>query len=228
MNLCFDVDGPIIDVTDRYYRAYLESLKGSDLNNIKILTKEDYWNLKQNRITDIEIGILSGLTINKSKDSAELRRNLTFKHEYLDQDKLYDDVIKTFDYLKSQKIIFYIVTLRRKKQLLYAIKQFKLDKYLGTERLFCIPDDHKFTNDLQEKYIMLVTSVNNQKLDPQDTWIIGDSDTDIHAGRLAKFGKVIAISRGIRSTEQLAVLKPDLTVSNLSEVMSLINNPILT
>lgn len=228
MNLCFDVDGPIIDVTDRYYRAYLESLKGSDPNNIKILTKEDYWNLKQKRVTDLEIGILSGLSINESKDSAELRRNLTFKHEYLDQDKLYDDVTMTFDHLKSQKITFYIVTLRRKKQLLYALKQFKLDKYLGTEKLFCIPDDHKFTNDLQEKYIMLVTSVNKQKLDPQDTWIIGDSDTDIHAGRLAKFGRIIAISRGIRSIEQLAALKPDATVSNLSEVISLINNPVLT
>ena len=223
MNLCFDFDGPIIDVTDRYYRAYLESLKDTSIHKAQILSKEIFWKLKQSRITDFEIGILSGLSINESKKSAELRKDLSFVQEYLALDKLFDDVYKTFDYLKSNNMIFFIVTLRRKKQLLYAIKQFKLEKYLSNENLFSINDDHKIQNDIQEKYILLVSAINKLGLNSNDTWIIGDSDTDIHAGRLAKYGKVIGIHRGIRSKEQLEILKPDYLVSNLSEITNLLS-----
>ncbi|OGI18470.1 MAG: hypothetical protein A3B68_06920 [Candidatus Melainabacteria bacterium RIFCSPHIGHO2_02_FULL_34_12] len=220
MNLCFDFDGPIIDVTDRYYRAYLESLKGSDTN---LLPKEVFWGLKQRRVSDLEIGLLSGLTINQAKESSENRKDLSFKNEYFALDKLFDDVLKTFESLKSEGITFFIVTLRRRKQLQYAIKQFKLEKYLSSEYLFPLPDDHRVTNDIQEKYIELVNAVNKLGLDANDTWIIGDSETDIHAGRLAKYGKIIGITRGIRSKEQLEVLQPDYLINNLSEILSLSN-----
>ena len=222
MNLCFDFDGPIIDVTDRYYRAYLESLNNTSINKSGILSKEVFWKLKQNRISDLEIGILSSLSLGESRDSAEPRKDLSFKHEYLALDKLFDDVYKTFDYLKSKNINFFIVTLRRKKQLAGAIKQFKLDKYLSTEKIFSLPDEHKIQNDIQEKYILLVNAINKLALNPQDTWIVGDADTDIHAGRLARCKKVIAISRGIRSKEQLEILKPDHLITSLLELSNLI------
>ena len=221
MNLCFDFDGPIIDVSDRYYRAYLESLKGSSINKTQILTKEEFWKLKQNRVTDFEISLFSGLGVNDSKSSAEARKTLSFKAEFLEQDKLFDDVYKTFEYLKSKKITFFIVTLRVQKQLNHAIKQFKLDKYLDDDSFFCINDGHKVINDIQEKHILLVSAMNKFDLTPQDTWIIGDTETDIHSGRLAKYGKVIGISRGIRSKEQLEILKPDYLVNNLAEVISI-------
>ena len=221
MNLCFDFDGPIIDVSDRYYRAYLESLKGTSINKNQILTKDLFWELKRNRTTDFEIGLLSGIGTHDSKTSAEARKELSFKTEFLEQDKLFDDVCKTFEYLKLKKITFFIVTLRRKKQLAHAIKQFKLDKYLDHECFFSVNDDHKIINDIQEKHILLVSSINKLSLSPQDTWIIGDSETDVHAGRLAKCGKIIAIYRGIRSKEQLAILKPNYLVNNLTEVMSI-------
>ena len=221
MNLCFDFDGPIIDVSDRYYRAYLESLKCTAINKNQILTKDIFWKLKQNRITDFEISLLSGLGINDSKDSAEVRKDLSFKTEFLEQDKLFNDVLKTFELLKSKKITFFIVTLRRKKQLDYAIKQFKLDKYIDHECFFYINDEHKITNDIQEKYILMVNALNKLDLAPENTWVIGDTETDIHAGRLAKYGKAIAISRGMRSKEQLEIIKPDYLVSSLTEVISI-------
>ena len=220
MNLCFDFDGPLIDVSNRYYRAYLESLKGTNTDKNKILTKEEFWKLKRSRITDFEISLLSGLGVNDSKSSAEVRKELSFKTEFLEQDKLFDDVYKTFDYLKSKKIPFFIVTLRNEKQLNYAIKQFKLDKYLSDDRFFCVKDGYKIVNDIQEKYILLVNAINKLDLSSQDTWIIGDTETDIHSGRLAKYGKTIGILRGIRAKEQLEVVKPDYIVNNLSEVIA--------
>ncbi len=221
MNLCFDFDGPIIDVSERYYRAYLGSLKGTNSNKNQILTKEVFWDLKRNRITDFEISLMSGLGTNDSKSSAEARKELSFRTDLLELDRLFDDILKTFEYLKSKKITFFIVTLRRQKQLLHAINQFKLSKYLDDDHLFCLNDNHKITNDIQEKQILLVSALNKLDLSAQDTWIIGDTETDIHAGRLAKYGKVIGISRGIRSKEQLEILKPDYLVNNLTEVISI-------
>lgn len=225
MNLCFDLDGPIIDVSDRYYRAYLESLKESKAQKLQPLKKEDFWALKQKRITDLEVGIMSGLTINESLNSAEFRRILTFKTEYLAQDKLFEDTQAAFEYLTSEKKFFFLVTLRRRSHLDKCIKQFKLNKYFGGERLFSIPDDQIVTNDIQEKYVLLVNALHKLGLDPAETWLIGDSDTDIHAARLARYGKVIAICRGIRSKEQLEILKPDYIVENLKEIVRLCTCP---
>lgn len=222
MNLCFDLDGPIIDVCDRYYRAYLESLTGADVKPEQILRKEDFWKLKQNRVSDLEISVLSGQSIQDSKSSGELRKALSFKSEYLALDKIFNDVYKTIDFLKLQTIPFLIVTLRRKSQLDYAIKQFKLNKYLVNERFFSRTDDQKSQNDIHEKYLLLASAINSLSLNPHDTWMIGDSETDIHSARLARFGKIVSISRGIRSKEQLTVLKPDYIVNNLSEVVDLI------
>ena len=212
-------------MSDRYYRAYLESLKGA--NNCSLLSKEDFWALKQNRVTDFEIGLLSGLGINESKYAADLRRNLTFKDEFLQQDKLFSDVTKVFEYLKSQKITFCIATLRRRKHLFHAIKQFKLNKYLDEHNVFSVTDSHKISNDIQEKYIMLVSALNKLELLPNETWFIGDTDTDVHAARLAKLNKVIAISRGLRSKEQLQLLKPDYIVSGLEEVVGILKQTLV-
>lgn len=222
MNLCFDLDGPIIDVTDRYYRAYLESLIGTTAIQEQILTKEDFWKLKQNRISELEIGIISSLSISDSISLIETRKALTFKQEYLYLDKLFDDVFDTFEYLKSNKITFLVVTLRRKKQLVSAVKQFKLNQYLPGDRFFSLVDDQKITNDIQAKHLLITTAINRLHLEPTETIIIGDSDTDIHASRLARLGKVVAISRGIRSKEQLKILKPDHLIENLKELLDII------
>lgn len=221
MNICFDLDGPIIDVSDRYYRAYLESLKGTDSKKPQVLSKEHFWNLKQSRISDFEIGILSGLSLKESAVSAEQRKDLTFMSEYHSLDKLFSDVSKTFEYLKENNSTFFIVTLRRRKHIEQAIKELKLNKYIGAESIFCLENNHKFTNDIQEKYILLVNAINRLELDPYETVIIGDSETDIHAGRLARYRKVAAITRGIRSKEQLEILKPDFILNSLTEIVNL-------
>jgi len=220
MNVCFDLDGPIIDVSDRYYRAYLESLKGFDIDKSYILTKDKFWQLRQNRVPDSEIGLLSGLTIKEAKESAELRKGLTFKTEHLVLDKLFNDVYETFDYLKSKSITFFIATLRRRSQLDIAIKQFKLSRYFPERNLFSLSNEQKVQEDIQEKYILFFNAINTLGLNPLESYVIGDSDTDIHAGRLAKYKKVVAITRGIRSKEQLEILKPDHIVSNLKEFLS--------
>lgn len=194
-----------------------------DITKDQILSKEDYWNLKKNRISDTELGVMSGMTASEAKQSAEARRILTFHDEYHNLDKLFDDVPETLNHLKSKGIKCFVATLRREKHLRMAIKQFKLDKYLNPSFMFCMPDEKRSEGDVYEKYNLLFTSISKLGLNLHETWMVGDSDTDVHAARLAKYKKMVAINRGIRSTEQLKMLKPDHIISNLKELRELIS-----
>jgi phosphoglycolate phosphatase-like HAD superfamily hydrolase len=224
MNICFDFDGPIIDVSERYYQAYIESLKGIEKSKLNILEKSVFWELKKNRISDFEIGLMTGLTLNESVETAELRRSLNFKTNLFIHDKLFSDVSEVFTELTKRNIFFFIVTLRRNSHLNYAIKQFKLNKLIVPEKAFSVEDKKDFTNDIQEKYVLLVNAFNKLGIDQKETWMVGDSETDIHAGRLAKYSKVIGIARGIRSREQLETLKPDNIINSLTEIIGLLNS----
>lgn len=165
---------------------------------------------------------MTGLTVKEARKSSERRKQLTFKMDYHHLDKIFEDVASTLDKLKKHNIPFFIVTLRRKSQLQTAIKQFKLNKFFNEKQLFCIADSKDFQGDILEKYNMLFDAVDRHGLIPQETWIVGDSEVDIHAGRLARYGKVVGISRGVRSEEQLKALKPDHVISNLKDILNLI------
>lgn len=204
-------------MSDRYYQAYLESLHGMGSEGEQVLTKEEFWKYKQNRVSDIEIGILSGLTMGEAKRSAELRRRFNFDDNLLQFDRLFDDVESTLKFLKSNRIKIFIATLRKEPQLISAVRQFKIDRYVDFRHLFALKVEEQIQNDIQNKCGLFFNAVKELGLNLHETWVIGDSDTDIHAGRLARYAKVIAITRGIRSKEQLKLLKPDLLVQNLNE-----------
>lgn len=221
MNICFDLDGPLIDVSDRYYRAYLESLKGLGINEQQILNKAVFWELKRSRVTDIEIGLLTGLTIKEAKQSADSRRVLSFKTEFLTLDKLFSDVYDVLNKLKSKDITIFLVTLRRKSQLYFAVKQFKLNRYFHDSFLYALDEDVEFQGDIHHKYMLLFNATKQLALNPANTIIVGDTETEIYAGRLAGYGKTISITRGMRSREGLHILNPDYIIDDLSGLLSL-------
>ena len=70
MTVFCDLDGPIVDVSDRYYATYQQGLadtqaaylaRGISLN-LQILSKQQFWQMKQNRVPDAEIAKSSGLS----------------------------------------------------------------------------------------------------------------------------------------------------------------------
>src|SRR5690349_18472060 len=69
MTIFCDFDGPIVDVSDRYYSTYQLALTDTQLCYqtagvtlpIQILSKDQFWQMKQDRIADVEIAMRSGL-----------------------------------------------------------------------------------------------------------------------------------------------------------------------
>jgi phosphoglycolate phosphatase-like HAD superfamily hydrolase len=64
MRIITDFDGPIMDLSDRYYHVYqlcLAQVKSPD-RSINLLTKSEFWAQKRALVPEIQIGIESGLT----------------------------------------------------------------------------------------------------------------------------------------------------------------------
>ena len=65
-----DFDGPIVDVSERYYRTYRQGLLAirslaESASALKLaltpLSKEQFWQMKQSRVADVEIAARSGV-----------------------------------------------------------------------------------------------------------------------------------------------------------------------
>jgi phosphoglycolate phosphatase len=70
MTVFCDFDGPVVDVSDRYYSTYYQALTDTDrvycqrgvCLPLQILTKQQFWQMKQERVADREIARRSGLS----------------------------------------------------------------------------------------------------------------------------------------------------------------------
>jgi phosphoglycolate phosphatase len=64
-----DFDGPIVDVSNRYYTTYKVALAETQASYqaqgislpIQRLSKQQFWHMKQDRVPDVEIAMRSGL-----------------------------------------------------------------------------------------------------------------------------------------------------------------------
>lgn len=77
LRIITDFDGPIMDVSERYYRVYqvcLEQVRRPG-QPVKRLSKAEFWQLKRAQVPERQIGQLSGLDELQSQDFARMRRN---------------------------------------------------------------------------------------------------------------------------------------------------------
>ena len=48
----FDLDGPILDVSEKYYKVYADILSQK---GFRVLSKTEYWDAKRNKIPEYDI-----------------------------------------------------------------------------------------------------------------------------------------------------------------------------
>ena len=212
-----DLDGPILDVSEKYYRAYAYSLK--ELGG-RVLDKDEYWVLKRLKVSDYEI--LSKTSSEHLLDEFQARRNqLIETKEMLVLDSIWQDLWNTYETLFS-KVPTVLVTLRTDSEM----TNWQL-KNLGIDSWFCSILSHPAAGvsdgrwkikvnliknisfkkkALPKKYYTLYTTKN---IKSKDCVFVGDTETDIMAGKQLGM-KTIGISFGIRARELLSPLKPDL------------------
>jgi phosphoglycolate phosphatase len=201
MKIFLDLDGTILDVKFRCYSVYSDLLLWKGYRCLDI---EEYWTWKREGISESEI--VSKTTPPTFVESyLEERTVLMWAMEYLILDTVFDGV---YDILNRWSDVhdLYLVTLRRDRDILDSqLHFFNLYSYFKAI----------YNDSLGEKE--KVNLIKHEIFNPSNCVIVGDSETDIKAGKVLGI-QTIALTSGVRSENVLAKLHPDVLVKNISQV----------
>ena len=211
-----DFDGPIMDVSERYYQVYLYCLK-KILNSeqpIKTLPKSEFWELKRSQIPEKEIAKLSGLEDDQQAVAfAHLRRSTVHTNPYFEYDRLIENAVTALEKAQSADIDLAVMTMRRRRELEPVLDQYNLRRFFPKENIFCLSDDYVKTADIQDKpKLMQRAQITLQKVHQQ--WMVGDTEADIISAQSYNI-PAIAVLSGIRNQTQLEKYKPTQIVPDL-------------
>jgi phosphoglycolate phosphatase-like HAD superfamily hydrolase len=222
LRLITDFDGPIMDVSDRYYCVYQYCLENSKRpeQSIHQLSKAQFWELKRARVPERKIGIISGLDEEQAQKFARLRRETVHTLPYLKHDKLISGAVETLKKLQHLGIDLVVMTMRRERELEAAFQQYDLARFFPRDRCYCLSNDYVKTSDVQDKPLLMERAL-TELPSAADVWMIGDTEADIVAAKTHKV-KVIGVLSGIRDRPRLESYQPDLIVNNLSEAVAAI------
>lgn len=205
MNIYFDLDGTILDISERYYLIYKKVMEEFNAN---FLLKDKYWQLKREKTSVAKILKETSKNIGKvqyQKRGAQLIEDKRF----LKYDKTFPEVYKVLDDFKKKHRLI-LVTLRRfLENLNWELVRLKLTPYFDT-LLIC----QEGKPNWQAKANLIKNDLNFSK---KDSIVIGDTEIDILAAQQLQI-KSIAISRGMRTKEFLLRFKPDFIVDSLLEI----------
>ncbi len=145
-----DFDGPIMDVSERYYQVYLYCVQKIRQQNqaVKVLLKDEFWELKRSQVPEKEIAIISGFeSENQAIAFAHLRRATVHTNPYFDHDRLIPSAIPALEKVQQAGIDLALMTMRRRRELEPVLEQYNLRRFFQGDRIFCLDDDYVKTVD---------------------------------------------------------------------------------
>jgi phosphoglycolate phosphatase len=222
-----DFDGPIVDVSDRYYSTYHLALTDtaefySELSThifnhdrLTVLTKTQFWQMKQDRTPDREIAFQSGLDGEKIDFFLQRVIEIVNCTDLLHQDKIQPGVTWALGLLRAQGCKLILVTLRDRDEAIRILEQHGLRQLFsgiyGTDN-----SQAAYQNYSQLKTKLLAQAMREHQVTQEnsDSWMIGDTEADLLAG-IAMEIPTIALTCGIRSRQKLSPFKPTLIKDDL-------------
>ncbi len=220
LRLITDFDGPIVDVSQRYYRVYQLCLEKTQRpgQTVQELSKAEFWQLKRSRVPEKQIALNSGLDEVQAQEFTQLRRQTVHTQPYFEYDTLIPGAVEALLKIQQSGIDLAVMTMRRVRELDYALKKFDLGQFFPENRCYCLSNDYVKTRDIEDKPLLMTRAL--EELPPvADTWMVGDTEADIAAAK--KHGiQVMAVESGIRDRTQLEIYHPDFIVENLSSAVN--------
>lgn len=226
-----DFDGPIVDVSDRYYSTYCQGLIA--VQNIigdftpHFLSKSQFWSMKQERTPDREIAMRSGLQGEQIDFFLQQVSQIVNQPDLLHQDTLQPGVRHALSLLHKQGARLVLVTLRRQSQAAEWLEREGLAHWFS-EIHGTSDDSFAYGNLAQHKTALLHRAIaqcpwGNADAIGASACMIGDTEADILAGQATGI-PTIALTCGIRSQAYLQSFQPTAIHANLvSAVYDLLN-----
>lgn len=214
-----DFDGPLVDVSERYYSTYKLALtqtcdhyrfEGETLFP-QLLSKQQFWKMKQERVCDLEIALRSGLREQHFPFFLQQVHQLVNQPVLAQKDRLHYGVNWALALLHSQGLRLVLVTLRCHAQVTQILQNY------GLKRLFqaiYTTSDYQaaYPNNTERKTQLLQQALASQT--HSCAYMIGDTEADILAAKA--FGiPAIALTCGIRSPSYLQQYQPQYICSDL-------------
>ncbi len=225
LRLITDFDGPIIDVSERYYRVYqfcLEKIRRPD-QAVQELPKAEFWELKRKRVPEKQIALNSGLDEAQAQEFSQLRRQTVHTQPYFEYDTLAPGAVDALLKIQQAGIDLAVMTMRRVRELDYAFQKHDLARFFPENRCYCLSNDYVKTRDIEDKPLLMARALAELPA-AADTWMVGDTEADITAAKNHGV-KVMGVECGIRDRTQLELYHPDLIVKDLSAAVDLILEP---
>ncbi len=205
-----DFDGPIMDVSERYYQVYLYCLEKirKPTQLINILSKSEFWELKRSQVPEKEIATISGFEDEERAIAfAHLRSATVHTEPYFKYDRLIKNAVKALEKAQDTDIDLAVMTMRRRRELDPILDKYNLRRFFTIDHIFCLDDDYVKTIDTQDK-LKLMQSAQATLPVAEHQWMIGDTEADIIAAQSHNI-PAIAVLTGIRSYTQLEKYKPN-------------------
>jgi phosphoglycolate phosphatase-like HAD superfamily hydrolase len=222
LRLITDFDGPVMDVSERYYQVYLyclEQVRRSQ-QSIQTLSKEKFWALKRAKVPERQIGFLSGLDAGQADRFVKLRRQNVHSLPYLHHDRLLPQAKANLQFLQQQGIDLVVMTMRRTRELNAAFEKYDLEAFFPENRRYCLADGYIKTTDVEDKPKLMARALAELPA-AGETWMVGDTEADIIAAQRHQI-PVIAVLSGIRDRERLLAYSPDRIADSLEAAIDLI------
>ncbi|NEP16026.1 MAG: HAD family hydrolase [Leptolyngbya sp. SIO4C1] len=227
-----DFDGPIVDVSERYYRTYrlgLSALQtiyqtqhGKDLP-IEPLTKKQFWQMKQTRVPDAEIAARSGLPDDAIEPFLQQVAQLVNHPHLLRWDTLQLDAAQAIQQIKQSGVRLVLVTLRQPEQVQAFLEAHSLSQHV--DQIFGASDARAaHLNRVEQKVALLQQAIAAQQalgFATHNAWMVGDTEADVIAGQRAGI-QTVALTCGIRSQARLTQLNPTKLTATLLQSVQLV------
>jgi phosphoglycolate phosphatase len=236
VTLFCDFDGPIMDVSERYYRTYRLGLTDTQAHyqalgqplTLSPLSQEQFWRMKQSRTPDVEIAMRSGLEQDQVTWFLQRVRHIVNDTQLLAQDQLQPGVVWALHILHAHGARLVLVTLRQQDQVEQILRRHHLRHLFsaiwgGSDR------DAAYNNQAHHKTDLLHQAIaQSQALEHRTTaYMIGDTEADIIAGQTHGI-PTLALTCGIRSRSYLEQFEPTHIHADLLTVAhQLLNRPAL-
>ncbi|NES81884.1 MAG: HAD family hydrolase [Moorea sp. SIO2B7] len=207
-----DFDGPIVDVSDRYYSTYKLGLAQTqafyEAQGISLmlqpLSKEEFWQMKQERVSDITIAIRSGLQEEQIEYFLQHVRKIVNHPVLLKKDKMQPGVNWALRLLHSEGVRLVLVTLRCQNQVTRILSNYGLKRLF--RGIYGTRDCHAaYQNNAELKTQLLKEAIAAHG--QTSAYMVGDTEADILAAQALGI-PAIALSCGIRSSLYLQQFQP--------------------
>jgi len=202
----FDLDGTILDVSERIFKVYKDILKNKNKNHLSF---KRYLMLKKNKVPLLEI-----LKATRAEDILPYYKKewdkLIEKPSYLELDQVSNQRKQALLSLKKDYQLILITLRNNSKELYSQLRKEEIDKIFDkilVSSRKSLDSEWRIKAEILRRY---------KKID-KDSIIIGDTEIEILTGKHLGI-KTVAVVNKMRTKKILKELKPDILIKDISEL----------